>query len=284
MSNLILLSTNGFAGTWPSIEYGAWVAQVIKARVVLLGVMESSQSAPAADPELDQLLERATALLSEAGVEHSVEHASGHFEDVVAEASNRIGALTVLGPLGRPFLTRVLVGRSIRSLLEVIQNPVLYVPKSCLPLKRMLICVGGLGYEVTAEHLALQLGAAARAHATLLHVAPPVDLDYPTARLQRDHWRDLEDTDSLLGRNLRAGLEAAQAAGMQASIKARQGDIVEEIVAEARSGDYDLICMGSPHGFAGLRQKYGPRVTDEVAEQAGCPVLTARFGHGSSGL
>jgi nucleotide-binding universal stress UspA family protein len=81
-------------------------------------------------------------------------------------------------------------------------------------------------------------------------------------------------------RNLRAGLDAARAAGMAAAIKARQGDIVEEIVAEARGGKYDLVCMGSPHGFAGLRQKYEPRVTDEVVEQIHCPVLAARYGQG----
>jgi nucleotide-binding universal stress UspA family protein len=144
-------------------------------------------------------------------------------------------------------------------------------------LRKVLICLGGLGYEITAEHLALRLGAAAGAQATLLHVARPVDLDYPTARVEREHWRDLENTDSLLGRHLRAGLDAARAVGMTASIKARQGSVVEEILEELKSGGYDLVCMGSPHGFGGLRHLYEPNITDEVAEHLSCPLLTARY-------
>jgi nucleotide-binding universal stress UspA family protein len=179
--------------------------------------------------------------------------------------------------LGRPLLKRLLVGRSIRNLLEAVPTPVLYVPRARLPLRKMLICLGGLGYEITAEHIALRLGAAVAAEATLLHVAPPVDFEYPTARLEREHWRDLETTDSMLGRNLRAGLEAARAVGMAASLKARQGDVVEEIQAEVKTGAYDLICMGSAHGIGGLRQLYEPNVTEEVAEQARCPLLTARY-------
>ncbi len=40
MKNVILISTNGFEGTWPAVEYGAWVAQVMNADIVLLGVAE----------------------------------------------------------------------------------------------------------------------------------------------------------------------------------------------------------------------------------------------------
>jgi nucleotide-binding universal stress UspA family protein len=206
-----------------------------------------------------------------------VERQEGKCEEVVPRAARVADGIAVIGPLGRPRLKRLLVGRSIRSLLESIPTPVLYVPRACLPLRNMLICVGGLGYEITAEHLALRLGSAAGAGATLLHVARPVDLDYPTARLERENWRNLESTDGLLGRNLRAGLEAARAAGMNATIKARQGDVVEEILAEMKAGSYDLICMGSPHGFASLRHLYEPNVTDEVAEHAGCPLLAARY-------
>ena len=278
MKNVILISTNGFEGSWPAIEYGAWAAQAIGAEILLLGISEGgTDGGEAKSSELDDLLQRAAGLFTTRGLRHSIDRQIGKCEEVITRASRQVDGITVIGPLGRPLLQRLLVGRSIRNLLEAIPTPVLYVPHACLPLRRLLICLGGLGYEITAEHLALRLGAAAGAGATLLHVAPPVDLDYPTARVEREHWRDLESTDSLLGRNLRAGLEAARAAGMTASIKARQGNVVEEILAEMKDGSYDLICMGSPYGFGGLRHLYEARVTDEIAEQARCPLLTARY-------
>lgn len=278
MKNTILIPTNGFEGTWPSIEYGAWVAQAIHANVVLLGIAEDRQPVPdARQAAVEGILDRAAALLGAKGVPCSIERHYGRCEDVLRQAALDLDGLTVVGPLGRPRLRRLLVGRSIRGVLESISTPVLYVQTACLPLKKLLICVGGLGFDITAEHLALRLGAAAGAEVTLLHVAPPVDLDYPTARLEREHWRDLENTDSLLGRNLRAGLEAARKAGMTASLKARQGDVVEEILAEVNSGAYDLVSMGSQHGITGLRHLYEPNITDEVAEHVPCPLLTARY-------
>lgn len=278
MNNTILIATNGFDGTWPAVEYGAWVAETLGADILLLGIAESDTvRTEGRRQSLDSFVERATALFRSQQLRYSVDRRHGRCEEVVPDASLQVGGLTVLGPLGRPLLKRLLVGRSIRSLLGAVPTPVLYVPRSRLPLQKMLICLGGLGYEITAEHIALRLGAAVGAEATLLHVAPPVDLEYPTARLEREHWRDLETTDSLLGRNLRAGLDAARAVGMAASLKARQGNVVEEIQAEVNTGAYDLICMGSAYGMGGLRQLYEPNVTEEVAEQARCPLLTARF-------
>ena len=277
MNNVILISTNGFEGTWPAVEYGAWVAETIKADVTLLGVAESeADGSQARNAALEALLERAAATLSSRGLRHSIIRKHGKFEEVVPLVSREADGITVLGPLGRPVLQRLLWGRSIRGMLEAIHNPVLYVPRVRLPLRKLLICIGGLGYELTAEHLAVRLGVAAGAEATLLHVAPPVEFDYPTARVQREHWRDLDSTDSLLGRNLRAGLEAAHSAGMKAAMIARQGNVVEEIVAEIKQGAYDLVCMGSPHGVSGLRHLYEPNVTDEIADQTDCPLLTAR--------
>lgn len=278
MNNTILIATNGSEGTWPAVEYAAWVAEVLDADILLLGVAESETDGPEGRGRpLETFVERAVALFRSQNLQHSVVRRQGRCEEVVPRASLEVGGLTVLGPLGRPLLKRLLVGRSIRSLLETVPTPVLYVRQVRLPLRKMLICLGGLGYEITAEDIALRLGAAVGAEATLLHVAPPVDLDYPTARLEREHWRDLETTDSLLGRNLRAGLEAARAVGMTASLKARQGNVVEEIQSEVRTGEYDLICMGSAHGFGGLRHLYEPNVTEEVAERAQCPLLTARY-------
>ncbi|HEU0297131.1 MAG TPA: universal stress protein, partial [Anaerolineales bacterium] len=151
-----------------------------------------------------------------------------------------------------------------------------YVPEVRLPLNRLLICVGGLGFEVDAEALALQIALKSQAEVTLLHVVPPVDLDYPSARAASEHWKDLINTDTMLGRNLRKAVETAQAAGLTAHVEVRQGNVVEEISATMKVGNFDLVCMGSPFGGNALRQLYVPNVTAEIAESARCPVLTVR--------
>ena len=244
----LLIATNGFKGTWPAIEYGAWLAALLDMKVTLLGVTEKSSSAPRENQHaLEESLSQAGELLQGKGIEYRTELQAGNAEDVIPKRINAGDFILTLGPLGRPQIRRWLVGRSIRHFMAEIKAPILYVPKVRLPLKKMLICVGGLGYEVATENLAFQLAMKSQAEVTLLHVVPPVNLDYPASRASRENWNHLVDTNTLPGHSLRKALEIARSIGVKASIAARQGKVEEEILDEIQHGNYDLICMGSPY-------------------------------------
>lgn len=278
MENEFLLTTNGYESTWPSIEYGAWMAGILDVPVTLLGVAEHLSRAPIDDAyPLEGIFGRAVELFQQKGLKYSLEVQNGPAEEIIPRQAREKDCTTVIGPLGRPPLRRFLVGRSIRHFMAEISTPILYVRQVHLPLKKMLVCLGGLGYGMNAENFAIRVGVVEKAGITLLHVAPPVDLDYPVARAEREHWQDLIHTDTLTGTTLRRALDAAQAAGLNVALKARRGNVVEQILAEIREGDYDLVCMGSPYSTHGLRQMYATNVTDEVAESADCPILTARY-------
>ena len=274
----LLISTNGFKGTWPSIEYGAWLASALEKKVTLLGVTEHLSPAAIDDHHpLEDIFERAVELFKQKGVTYSLEVQNGNAEEVIPRRARQEDCIVVSGPLGRPQIRRMLMGRSIRHLMEEIEQPILYVPESRLPLKKILICLGGLGYEVTAEHIAMQMAMKSRAEITLLHIIPPIDLDYPTAKTVSANWQHLADTNTPVGRSLRQALEIAKDDGLVANVKARQGNVVEEILAENKEGNYDLLCMGSPYSANALRQLYAPNVTAEIADDVTCPILTARF-------
>jgi nucleotide-binding universal stress UspA family protein len=262
----LLIATNGFAGTWPSIEYGTWLAATLEKNISLLGVTENLNPAAIDDHHpLEDVFARAVELFQKNGVAYSLEVQNGNAEDVIPRKARQGDYIIVLGPLGRPQFRRMLTGRSIRHLMEEIEQPILYVPESKLPLKKILICIGGLGYEVTAEHIAMH------------HIVPPMDLNYPTAKTVSSHWQNLTETDTPVGRSLRQTLEVVKNDGLTANVKARQGNVVEEILAEVKDGNYDLLCMGSMYSTNALRQLYAPNVTAEVADGTACPVLSARY-------
>jgi nucleotide-binding universal stress UspA family protein len=274
----LLIATNGFKGTLPAIEYGAWLAATLGAKVSLLGVTENRSPAAIDDGHpLEAVFTRAVELFQQHGLEYSLEVENGDAEEIIPRRASQDDEIIVLGPLGRPQIRHLLSRRSIRHLMEDISQPILYVVESKLPLKKALICIGGLGYEVTAEHLAMQMAMKTRAEITLLHVIPPAELDYPTARIVRENWQNLTETDTPVGRSLRQALSAAKENGLVASVKVREGNIVEEILGEVKEGMYDLLCMGSLYSSNSLRQLYAPNVTAEIAEAAKCPVLTARY-------
>jgi nucleotide-binding universal stress UspA family protein len=273
----LLIATNGFTGTWAAIEYGTWLAALMQSKVTLLGITERVSHAAIDDHHpLEEIFANAVELFQSKGVEYRLEIRNGDAEQVIPEKANQGDFLAVVGRLGRSRFRHWLTGRSFRAFMEEIKVPILYVPEVRLPLKSILISAGGLGYEVDAENLALQIATASRADVTMLHVIPPTDLDYPTTRDVREHAADLQDTDTVLGRTLREGLEVAKAAGLKAKLTTRQGHVVEEILAEIKDGKYDLVCMGSRYSAHTLRQLYTPNVTAEVAEAANCPVLTVR--------
>lgn len=278
MNSNLLIATNGFIGTLPAIEYGTWLATNLNLKITLLGVNEDLNPAAIDDHyPLENIFARAVELFQQNGAEYALEVENGNAEEVIPRKAKRGNFITVLGPLGRAHIRRLISGRSIRRLIEEIGQPIIYVPKSKLPLKKILICIGGLGYEVTAEHLAMQMAMKSRAEIVLLHVIPPMDLDYPTARTERDHWQTLTETDTPVGRSLRQALKIAKEDGLTASVKVRQGNAVEEISAEVKEGNYDLLCMGSLYSSNSFRQMYASNVTADIAEAAVCPVLTARY-------
>jgi nucleotide-binding universal stress UspA family protein len=274
----LLIATNGYKGTWQAIEYGAWLANAMRMKITLLGVTENLNPAAIDDHHpLEDIFEDAVRLFKDKGVAYSLEVQNGEAEHVIPEKANHGEFITVVSPLGRPQIKRWLAGRSIRSLMEKIVAPILYVPETRLPIKKMLISVGGLGYESVTESLGFQVAVASGAEVTILHVIPPTDLDYPSTREVRQHLNDLEDTDTLPGRSLRTALDLARSAGLVARAVAREGNVVEQILAEIKAGDYDIVCLGSSYSAHSLRQFYTPNVTADVAEIAHCPILTARF-------
>ena len=278
MKSELLIVTNGYKGTWSAIEYGAALAQSLPMKTTLLGINEELNPAAIDDHHpLEDIFTQAVELFHRLGVEYALDVRNGSAERIVPGVANTGNFITVVSPLGRPPLRQFLTGRSIRGLMEQIQNPLLYVPEARLPLKRILITVGGLGYEEAAENLAIQAASANQATITILYVVPPTDLDYPTTRQMQGHLKDLIETDTVPGRSLRKALDVAQQSGMEARAVTRQGNIVEEILTEIKEGGYDLVCMGSAYSVHTLRQYYAPNVTAEVAEATRCPVLTARF-------
>jgi nucleotide-binding universal stress UspA family protein len=278
MKRKILVATNGFEGNWPAIEYSAWLGSLLNIPVKLIGVIEP-RDIPNIDEEthpLETMFSRAFVLYRTLGVEYQPEIHEGHAEEIIPIQVSESDCLAVLSPLGRPPLRRLLERRSFHHFMAAIPSPILYVPKACAPPERILICLGGLGYGLTVENLGLEIAEKSGASITLMHVVPLIDMDYPESHNVLENWDHLEDTDTLVGSTLRTGLEMGQNAHLDTKVKIRRGNVIEEILTELKEGDYGLVCMGSQYSASGIRQYYTPNVTAEVAEAAGCPVLTAR--------
>jgi nucleotide-binding universal stress UspA family protein len=270
----LLLCTNGCETTRPSLAYGAWLARLLQAPVTILGIVEeSSQQA-----SVRALTQQAANSLAENNTQYELVVERGFAPDVIARyAASQEHSLVVVGPFGRPAWRRIMMGRSFRRLMARIQRPILYVPREHLRLQKALVCMGGLGYADSVIHLSVHLAGLTGAEVTILHVIEPITLDYPTSHEIFEHLENIQETDTPQGRNLRAALQLIHTAGLTARLKVRRGSVVNEIMDEIATGNYDLVGMGSAYSAHSLRHLYMPNVTAEVGESVPCPILTVRL-------
>jgi nucleotide-binding universal stress UspA family protein len=269
----LLLCTNGIKSGQAALEYGVWLAELLGWPVVLLGVVEQPENRFT----VDELVQFTAQRLEQKNIACQIHIEAGEPARIIAEWAHRGRFITVFGPLGRPAWRRFVQGRSFRHLMAAIETPLLYVPRLRLPLRRILLCLGGLEYGLGVQRLCIYLAKKAGAQVTVLHVVEPVTLDYPIARQVMENWEKILQTETPQGRNLRQAMKAIEQAGLSMDFKVLHGSPVTEILNEARRGDYDLIGLGSPYSAHALRHLYLPNVTAEVAETAGLPVLSVRL-------
>ena len=268
-----LLVTNGSAESRPALTYGIHLAQTNDAFITLAGIVEPTDRHHPVKPVLHEI----EAALQTSGLSWRRQMLDGYAEQAIDYlVANYAYDLLIVGPLGRPPLRRWLQGYAIRHFMEDVNIPILYTPTAPWPPQRILICLGGLGYAQPAEKFGLEIALKKRAEVTLLHVVPPLERSYPlTEKIRRD-WQHVHETDTIIGRSLRAALGKARSAGLQPTLQIRHGEVIDEILNEIKSRDYDLVCMGSPYSARGLRQLYTPNITAEIAEHCQLPVYMAR--------
>jgi nucleotide-binding universal stress UspA family protein len=218
---------------------GEELARMAKAELVKLRVLETQREADAR-PKTGSLI-----------------RIGAPIQEILAEAANGNYdfILTSLYHAGR--LANFFVGTTAARLAKQASQPVLVVKAGGTlrsPLRRILICTGG---EAPGEICAVwggRLAAWTGADATLLHVMSQVALT------DRAKVEDLEDTaEEAIRQGTREGLhlqkvvQLAKEAGAPGTVKPkiRHGLVLDEILAEVKEGDYDLVAIGAHYAPKG---------------------------------
>ena len=108
-------------------------------------------------------------------------------------------------------------------------------------------------------------------------MAEPPAIYADLVRLEEDVDRLLA-SDSELGRNLRGQKESLEKMGLEVEIRIRHGLALEQIFAEVREGEHDLIVTGTSQARGTFRHYIMGDLTRGILNRADCPVLVARAG------
>jgi len=252
---------------------GGLLAGSLRAETTLLGIAEN----PRDEGTLrDALNAQAQSLRVHGLTPEIVVRAGEPVRQILSQTSTTNYDLVVIG--ARRTGATGLYWRSEKTyeVIKAISPPVLVAIGECEHLKRFLVCTGGKEFIEKAVQLTGKLAAAMGASVTLLHImAEPPAIYADLVRLEEDVER-LVKSNSELGINLRQQKKELAGLGVPAELRVRHGIVVDQVFAEAREGNYDLIVTGSSQARGMLRHYIMGDLTRSILNHANCPVLVAR--------
>lgn len=247
----VLIATGGPGQTEIGIRQLMLLAEATPVVPTVLTVIKNADE----QAEADQVLAHAAQLLQPVFEKVNFKTRVGQpWEEIVQEAESRQYDLLMMGQRqSRPLLTRIR-GLVTQKVVAHTTLPTLIAKREARPLRRVLICDSGAQSpsllqlfrdrlpallatvtEVTVLHVMSQISAAPKVRGEDLHasVEELIQLQTPEGAILREDLSYLESMD------------------LTTHAKVRHGLVVDEIVDEARSDEYDLVIIGArrPEGL-----------------------------------
>jgi nucleotide-binding universal stress UspA family protein len=269
----VLICSDGMPASKTAIELGASLAGPLKAQTTLLGIAEASQDELA----LRDTLQAQAQLLHDRGISPDVIVQTGEpVRQIVDQTSKTNYDLVVIGARWTGATGHYWRSQKSYEVIKSIQPPVLVAIGERKHLRRFLVCTGGKEFIEQAVQFTGKLAAAVKASVTLLHVmAEPPAMYADLVRLE-ENVDQLLESKSELGTNLRRQKRELERLGVPAEVRLRHGIVIDQVFAEVREGDYDLIVTGTSQARGLLRHYIMGDLTRSILNRANVPVLVAR--------
>ena len=271
----ILICSDGKPAADNATRIGGLLAGPSHAEATLLGIAEKPSDER---PLRDTLEAQAQSLRADGVAPEIVVRAGEPVRQILNQTSATNYDLVVIGARRTGRTGLYWRSKKTYEVIKAIPPPVLVAIGECNRLKRFLVCTGGKEFIEEAVHLTGKVAAAVGASVTLLHVmAEPPAIYADLVRLEEDTDR-LLGSRSELGLNLRRQKEELEHLGVPAEVRVRHGIVIDQVFAEVRQGDHDLIVTGSSQARGMLRHYIMGDLTRSILNRANCSVLVARSG------
>lgn len=272
-----LVASGGATHSLVALTFGAHLAASTDAALTVVTVIKREDERAQAR----LILDRARLVLDPLSIDFDTVIRVGHpAEEILAEAESGRYSLVILGEKQHHrFTTRFLLGSTALRVVEHAPCPAVIVKGQVGPVTKLLICDSGVGDEPLIDRFTAQLPGLLEAVSSIsvLHVMSQIGAtpSVPGERLRTSDVDELMAQHALEGEILRHDVDVLARTGHPARAKIRHGRVVDEILAEAREGNYDLVVIGAHRG-TGWRRILLDDVAHQIVVGLDRPVLVVR--------
>ncbi|MFQ5950755.1 MAG: universal stress protein [Candidatus Geothermarchaeales archaeon] len=168
-------------------------------------------------------------------------------------------------------------GPPVVRILESSGAPVLRIVQESKALEKILILVDGSEGSFWAVEDGKEIAKLAGAEVTVLTVVPPLPAFFTGLEEMEEHVEEMLHTRTTEARTLRRAVRMLVKLGVEARLKIRHGDALEEILEEIGSGYYDLGVLGTRRLVSRTRYILGS-IAQEILSQTKMPLLLVKIG------
>ncbi len=269
MNVLICVSDLPYTGS--TVTLGSQVAKSLKRPISLLKVVTEEEEAETAAFTLEEVQK----LLEMPVVETAISLGTPA-KEILRKAESGNYSLIVVGAHAIHNLWDQFLQSVTRKVANQANVSVLIARGKSKELRHLLICTSGYVNSEAVIRNGAALAQAAQAKVTLLHVAESIPAMFTGLDEMEETLPELLQTDTPLARHLKWASEHLVQAQVLAELKLRWGIVLDEIIAEAQEGNYDLIVIGARAEYNVLSSLLMGQVTPKIIDNAPCSVLVVR--------
>lgn len=247
----LLIAIGGSAHSTAALQMSVQLAYLTKEKPTILTVIREEKDRPRAE----KLLAEANALFQSEGIEAQTRLRVGQVDlEILHEALDGGYDLLVVGEQQVHRLITRLRGSVSARLARQAPCSTLIVKGPVRPCRRVLLCDSGVEPALSERFVSGPLGQllAGEIDLTVLHVMSqiPATTLVDTTPLEADA-ETLMELGAPEGEWLEQAIARLQPRCARVRAKVRHGLVVDEILTEAREGDYDLVVIGAhrEHGW-----------------------------------
>jgi nucleotide-binding universal stress UspA family protein len=273
----LLIATGGSSHSDAALQLGAHILRAQEAgdiTTILTVIRRESKR-----PQANLILAQARKLLEAEVPEVQTRVRLGRpAEEIISEANEGSYDLVILGERPTHRLTTRFLGSTAIQVAEHASCPVIIVKAETGPIQRILLCDSGAESGSLLSRFTAQLARLTEGQVELivLHVMSQMSAGPGVKGKQlRATAPELIKANAPEGDLLAGDIRMLEEPEVHPRPKVRHGLVVDEILAEARSGNYDLVVIGS-HQSEGWQRFLLDNLAHQILVKVDRPILIVR--------